>query len=145
MQIELPLQIAVLDPPAGVAFAVQESRSGLLPPTQERDDRLVFAFAVRLGEQIKGEPPNFLGPFAQGPRNARFVYVNSGKRAGQEESTWDRRAKIALGGITWLMIKSAIYVTKGVIECWIEGSLPDGSPVCASVLPVREWQVIARH
>lgn len=74
--------------------------------------------------------PNFLGPFTQGPRGARFVYVNSGTLAGQANTKWTRRAKVPLSGITWAMIKRA----KGaILEARIDGVGRDGGPACGTV------------
>jgi hypothetical protein len=91
-QSELRLRIVVINPPAGVAFAVQRGRSELLPPTQQTPTEISFEFSVRVADPNGGEP-NFLGPFAHGKVAERFVYVNSGRRAGYARSSWDRRAK----------------------------------------------------
>lgn len=40
--------------------------------------------------------PNSLGPFAQGPPAARFVYVDVGTYAGQKNTPWARRMKVPL-------------------------------------------------
>jgi len=136
----LQLRVVVLRPPPDVSFAVQEGRSALLPRTLVDKDRIAFRFAVRVGRRSVGDDPNFLGPFAQGPRGGRFVYVNSGKRAGQAGSRWDRRAKIPLGGITWSLVDAARARPQGLIEARIEGTGRDGGPVCASVKSVA-WKL----
>ena len=138
---ELRLRIVVLQPPPHVSFAVQEGRSTLLPPTVIEEDRIAFLFGVRVGRRAPGNDPNFLGAFMQGPRRGRFVYVNSGKRAGQTDSCWDRRAKIPLGGITWSLVESAMARPRGVLEARIAGTGRDGGPVCGSVGLVGRWKV----
>ena len=140
MNQDLQLRVVVLRPPPGVSFVVQEGRSALLPPTVVEKDRISFRFAVRVGKGAPGDAPNFLGPFAQGPRGGRFVYVNSGKHAGQAGSPWDRRAKIPLGGITWSLVEAAGARPQGLLEARIEGTGRDGGPVCASVKSVA-WKV----
>jgi hypothetical protein len=140
---DLRLRIVVLHPPAGVSFAVQEGRSALLRPTEVKKDHIAFEFGVRLGDPIPGDQPNFLGSFAQGPRGGRFVYVNSGKRAGQNDSCWDRRAKVPLGGLTWPLVKSAQRKRGAVIEARMDGGGRDGGPACGSVALVSAWQVVA--
>jgi hypothetical protein len=43
----------------------------------------------------------------EGPPARRFLYVNSGTSAGQHDSRWSRRAKVALGGITAGQVRRA--------------------------------------
>src|SRR5260221_9130889 len=97
-QSELRLRIVVIHPPPGVAFSVQRGRSELLPPARKTSAELVFDFSVRVADS-NGNEPNFLGPFAQGPVGERFVYVNSGQRAGEAQSCWDRRAEVGAKGL----------------------------------------------
>lgn len=139
-QGELPLRIVVLQPPPGAVFAVQEGRSSLLPPTEVQKGQVAFEFSVRVVDEGPGEAPNFLGPFAQGPRGGRFVYVNSGKRAGQKDTLWDRRAKVPLGGISWSDVKSA-QAKRALVEVRIQGVGRDGGPACGSVPLVGKWRV----
>jgi hypothetical protein len=140
---DLRLRIVVLHPPGDVSFAVQECRSALLRPTEVKKDHIAFEFSVRLGDPIPGGQPNVLGSFAHGPRGGRFVYVNSGKRAGQNDSCWDRRAKVPLGGLTWALVRSAQRKRSAVVEARIEGGGRDGGPACGTVALVGSWRVIA--
>jgi hypothetical protein len=96
---DLSARILVLRPPAGVTFAVQKGKYEFLPPTEIADEYLAFDFTLRVHGDPQCGPPNFRGPFAQGPPAERFVYVNSGTSAGQHDSPWTRRAKIQLDGI----------------------------------------------
>ena len=134
---ELTLRILVRHPPAGVRFQVQRGRSDLVPPLRASSDELCFECRVRVGE--RDGSPNFLGPFAQGPPDARFVYVNSGTLAEQPESCWTRRAKVPLGGITWPMIQAARR-QRACIETDMPGTGADGGPTCASVKGIQ-WRV----
>jgi hypothetical protein len=135
----LPLRITIVDPPEGVRLQMQRDRSELVPPARETKSMLRFDFEVRVGKRPNGDP-NFLGPFAQGPPDARFVYVNSGTIAGQPESCWSRRAKIPLGGITWKQIDEARSAAVP-IETTIPGTGRDGGPTCATVKQVV-WRVM---
>ena len=101
---EVAFRIVVLDPPRGVVFRLQRGRSELMPPTKESANALTFDFTLRVEAGADGQL-RFLGPFTQGPPAKRFVYVNSGKQAGQAESCWDRRAKVSLGGVDASLIK----------------------------------------
>jgi len=139
MDQEVSLRIVVVDPPAGIRFAVQRGKNELLEPRSAKGE-LIFEFPIRVRNDGAEGSPNFLGPYAQGPRDARFVYVNSGTMAGEPASPWTRRAKIPLGGITWAMIGKA--KAGSVIEAKIAGTGRDGGPACATVpLLDRGWKV----
>jgi hypothetical protein len=140
---KLHLRIRVLHPPAGVAFAIQVGKSELLPPELSDADALTFDFIVRLDSR-RGAQPRFLGPAVQGPPIARFIYVNSGTRAGQSTSCWDRRAKVPLHRITWQTIDRARDNPKCRVEARIFGTARDGGPACATVPLLGDgWEVIS--
>jgi hypothetical protein len=124
------LRIIVENPP--VRFAVQRGTDELLEAISASAAQQVFEFSVRARDDGSEGPPNFLGPFAQGPAGGRFVYVNSGIMAGDATVDWQRRAKIPLGGITWSLIRRAAK-SKAVIEVRIGGTARDGGPACATV------------
>ena len=130
---EVRVRIVVVDPPKGVAFAVQRGRVEIVPPAHRTADALTFDFTVRATLTAGRQPPRLLGPFVQGPPAGRFVYITSGVRAGQTDSCWDRRAKVPLGGITSALIEAARAKPGATIEGRIAGRGRDGSPACASV------------
>lgn len=136
--MEVAFRITVLDPPPGVVFRLQRGQSELIPPSQESERSISFDFTLR----VEGGP-RLLGPFAQGPPASRFVYVNSGKRAGQFDSCWDRRAKVPLTGVTASLIDQAAALPGAVIETQIAGTGRDGGPSCATVPLVGGWRVVA--
>ena|SRR6185503_7701090 len=145
MDRELPLRIVVIAPPKGVTFRVQRGKSELVPPFVVSDDFTSFEVSVRVRPGNDGSP-NFLGPCAQGPPNARFIYINSGTLAGDPTSCWTRRAKVHLAGITWELIESALDTTDGIVEVQIAGTGRDGGPACATVpLLGRGWKVVSRE
>jgi hypothetical protein len=144
---EIPLRITVVGPPEGVTFRVQRGRTNwddpeFLAPAQSARDRISFDFAVRVGPRQTGRPPNFLGDFVQGPAGGRFVYVNSGKLAGQADSCWERRAKVPLAAITWQQIETVQSTSDAILEAHIHGTGRDGGPVCASVHLADGWKVM---
>ncbi len=128
---EVSIRITVREPPAGVCFKVQRGKSELLDPRRASAREMVFELPMRVRNDRPDGSPNFLGPFAQGPVDGRFVYVNSGTMAGETVSRWTRRAKIPLAGITWPMIAKAVI--GGFIEAGIAGTARDGGPACATV------------
>ena len=147
-QVELPLRIVLRRPPPGVKFALQKGKANaageadLTPPTHVTSDSMVFDFPVRV-DVSKSEAPRFLGEFVQGPVTGRFVYMNSGRRAGEAGTPWDRRAKISLAGIGADLIRAA-RETAGTLEIEIEGTGTDGGPVCASVKRSSGWRLVAK-
>ena len=138
---DLRLRIVVARPPAGVQFQLQRGTRDLETAARRTRTAITFEFVVRVGTRPDGTP-NFLGPYAQGPPAARFVYVNSGTLAGQPDSCWTRRAKLPLGGITWRMIQDARR-SDGVIEAEIDGTARDGGPACATVPLRTPWRVVS--
>jgi hypothetical protein len=140
MKHEIPIRIKVLSPPAGVTTKVQRGKNELLPPSEVSDEALVFDFDVSV--DLAGETPNFLGKYAQGPKDVRFLYVNSGTSAGQIGSCWSRRAKISLMSITREQI-DAVVAGKGILLAEYNGTGCDGGPTCASVKGI-EWKVVPK-
>lgn len=138
MKHEVPFRIVITDPPAGVAMKVQKGRDELLGCTHAAGSALTFEFSVLA--DLASEAPNFLGPYAQGPKDARFVYVNSGTYAGQEDTCWSRRAKLSLMSISKEMIETVLRSPGSRLETSVNGLGRDGGPVCASVKGL-EWRI----
>lgn len=138
--MEIAFRIIVLEPPPGVLFRLQRGREELIPPSKESAKSIAFDFTLRV-ETGAGGVPRFLGPFAQGPPAKRFVYVNSGKRAGQKDTFWDRRAKVMLGDIDASLIEKALAKPGAVIETQFAGTGRDGGPACATVPLVGGWRI----
>jgi len=149
-QNEIPLRITLHRVPAGVAFALQRGKSGvhgdvqLVQPTRRDFDSLSFDFSVRVEQAKKGARPRFLGEFTQGPPDKRFVYVNSGRSAGQADTLWNRRAKIPLTTISVASIDKVRAKPDTILEIEIEGTGRDGGPVCASLLSSTEWRPVRK-
>ena len=101
---------------------------------------LVFDFPITVEDKGRGAPPNFLGPFAQGPADGRFVYVGVGTYAGQKDTPWSRRMKIPLAGISWPLIRRVLD-GHGRVGVRIPGTGKDGGPNCATVRPLGPWSV----
>ena len=128
----LLIRLLVVDPPAGVTFAVQRGRDELVSPVMASHALIVFQFHVQVAD-ASTQPPRLVGEFTQGPPKARFVYINSGTLAGQAGSCWTRRAKVLLGDITATLIDATHRTSGFVLEATISGTGRDGGPACASV------------
>ena len=137
MKHQIPVRIIVLRPLSGVAMLVQRGKDELLPPSAKSPDQLVFDFELTV--DMTETRPNFLGKYAQGPKDARFVYVNSGTYADQH-SMWGRRAKISLINITGDQIQEVVSKAGTILQTEFEGIGRDGGPTCASVKGI-EWKV----
>jgi Family of unknown function (DUF5990) len=138
---ELPLRVTVVEPPADVVMQVQRGRDELLPPSSRKSNAISFDFSVDV--DLSSGAPNFLGKFAQGPKDSRFVYVNSGTYAGQSGTCWSRRAKISLMNITTEQVRKILKSPKSKLEICIDGTGSDGGPVCGSIRSPREsWKII---
>jgi uncharacterized protein DUF5990 len=80
MERKVTLRIIVERPPGDVDFGVQEGHGSDFKTVQKQrftNEDLRFEFPIRVKEG-KNRWPNFLGPFAQGPANNRFVYLDIG-------------------------------------------------------------------
>lgn len=144
-ETDLPLRITVVNPPAGVVFALQRGKSEIETPAMASGNDLSFDFSVRVGAREDGSP-NFLGPFVQGPRGGRFVYVNSGTSAGQADSGWTRRAKIGLKEIGWDLVDRVLAKPSCFLDAQIAGKAGDGGPACATVrLLAGGWTINDQH
>ena len=142
MDRELPIRVTVIEPPLGVTFAMQRGKDELLPPSKVSAKSQVFDLSIRVSERKADGAPNVLGPYAQGKPDDRFLYLNSGTMAGQENSCWTRRAKIKTGGINWKLIEQTFATPGAVLEVQIEGQAKDGGPCCATVPLVNGgWKV----
>jgi len=80
---------------------------------------------------VTTEGGDFRGPYAQGPRGGRFIYIGIGTSAGQFDSIWTRRLKIPLADL--LPEPGVSYQAR------IPGTGRDGSPTCATTRPIGGW------
>lgn len=129
--MDAKLRIIVRNPLPGVSFAVQLGRAELLEPSVRKASSLTFEVPVKVGENKSGVT-TLSGPVIQGKADEKFVYVNSGKRAGQPSSCWDRRAKVMLSNVDAKMLKK-LRDQGGTLVAEINGMGGDGGPSCARV------------
>jgi hypothetical protein len=142
MEIDLPLRIVLEKPPTGVDFGIQMGKGNdyrtISVQRSTRKD-LVFECSVTVKDNRADGLPNFVGPVSQGPQTDRFVYIDVGTYAGQENTQWSRRIKLPLHGITWEQINEAKDDPKAVLEARIPGMNGKGEPSCGTVRPVGGW------
>ncbi len=139
MPQELKLRIVLQSPPATVDFALQSGKTAkatIVNRQRSTGNDLHFNFSITLAPA--GAPPDFRGPFVQGPKGQRFIYINIGTCAGQFGSPWTRRMKVPLSGITPDMLAG----DEVQLETRVPGTARDGSPTCATVKPFDGWKRI---
>lgn len=141
MKHEIPVRITVVSPVEGVTMKVQRGKDELLPPSDVSAEAVSFDFSVTV--DLTGEP-NFLGKYAQGPKDQRFIYINSGSYAGQKHTCWDRRAKVSLMSVTREQIEEVTANPGARLEAEIFGRSRDGGPMCASVPVLGGWKVVRK-
>ncbi|MFL5740602.1 MAG: DUF5990 family protein [Flavisolibacter sp.] len=138
---KLLLKIILDNPPAGIDFGLQQGKGNdyeIVQKNRSDGKDLIFHFHVDLRKDKEGAV-DFSGPFVQGPRGERFVYVGSGNHAGQRDSVYSRRLKVPLRNFpeesTWFNLESPSLETK------VPGTARDGGPNCATVKPFDGWKL----
>jgi hypothetical protein len=145
MERELTFRIVLEKPPAGVDFALQKGKGSKYEIVQKQRSGigdLRFEFTARVAVGAKDDSPNLLGPFVQGPPDARFVYIGIGRFAGQTGTEWSRRLKVSLSGITAKMLDEAASSSHVAFETHVPGTGKDGGPNCATVKPFAGWKLV---
>jgi hypothetical protein len=139
----LSFEILVERPLPHVSYAMQRGKDELLLPERARDGALRFRFELRRGAPQADGSPRFLGEYAQGPVQDRFVYVCSGRRAGDAATLWDRRAKVKLASVPSAWVERALRAPRPLVRGRIAGVAKDGGPCCATV-PLLDpgWELV---
>jgi hypothetical protein len=133
-RFELQIRIVVEDPVPGLAMALQRGRAAkaeLVPPSSRLVEAVTFDLEVTVDGHLPDGRPRLLGPYVQGPPEARFFYLSVGKYAGQVDSEWGGRVKVPLGGLGWDEIGT--LPSGDHLVARIAGRSPKGGPALASV------------
>jgi Family of unknown function (DUF5990) len=142
MNSDLRLRIILEKPPPGVDFGLQKGKGSNYDTIQKQRSStkdLIFDFLIVI--KPGKAKPDFAGPFVQGPSGARFVYIDIGTYAGQENTVWSRRLKIPLQDITWDTLNQLSDQPLGMLETHIKGTGKDGGPNCGTVKPFNGWKL----
>ena len=76
---EIKMRIVLQAPPTGVLFGLQKGKGNDYETVQKQkfvDQDLLFEFPATL--KVDNGQVDFAGPFVQGPRDGRFIYVDIG-------------------------------------------------------------------
>src|SRR5205085_853275 len=131
--------------PAGVLFGLQKGKGNDYETVQKQkfiDQDLLFEFPATL--KVDNGQVDFAGPFVQGPRDGRFIYVDIGTAAGQIGATWSRRLKIPLTGITIQLATELSKDSQLLLQAQVPGTAKDGTPTCATVKNFTGWKLTSR-
>lgn len=98
-------------------------------PAEARE--VLFTVPLRVQPDSVTGQPNFLGPFAQGRSQERFIYLCWGQRLN---NVWEgfRRAKVHLKHLTWQQVEAALQ-QRQPIEFSFDMTDAKGGPVCGSL------------
>ena len=138
---DLFLRIVLQNPPPGVIYGLQKGKGSNYETIQKQTSNsadLIFEFTVHAKEGKEGNLV-FLGPFAQGNSQDRFIYIDIGTCAGQTDAIWSRRLKIPLFVITKELIEQ--LPDGKALTTKVPGRGKDGSPSCATVKPFDGWKI----
>jgi hypothetical protein len=115
------------------AFGLQDNKGQLHDLLPRSDGKLAVDFDLRVASPIdETQPPLFLGPFAFGTPQDRFVYL-SWQRPGSPG--YVNRVKARLADIDWTMIRAA-QENGGRLEADLSGRKAGGGK-----LPVA-WRLV---
>lgn len=114
---------------AGICIGIQKGKE-VEQIVQLPANSVMLKAELRVGNDESEPAPNFLGPYAQGPKGGRFVFVCWGTMAFGRFMGF-RRAKLPLSGLTWASIAS------GEVNATLRCTDAKGGPVCATVK--QDW------
>jgi hypothetical protein len=135
-QTEIRLRFVIEKPVPDVAYSLQDKKNQPVDAKRSTGAALVFDFPIRIAEG-----PKFYGEQVRSEGSERrFVYIATGKQAGQTESCWSRRMKIDIHTIPEQLIAKAR--DGKVLEAIINGTGSDGTPACASVPLAKAWRSV---
>jgi hypothetical protein len=143
MTDELRLRIVLTDPPAGIDYALQSGSGNKYESIGKQVSgvgNLAFDLSVKL-KTDKDALPDFAGPFVQGSKGERFIYIGIGTYAGNIDSPWGRRLKVPLKDISPAVIANVMAGKALVLETIVPGTDRAGGPTCATVKPFAGWHV----
>ena len=139
MEHQIRLRLVLLRPPANILYGIQKGGGTRYETHQKKlsqGDDLVFEISVELKKDTLGKF-RLSGPFVQGTAGNKFLYIDIGKYAGQQDTEWARRLKIPLRGLA----ESVNGIAGGqIFELLAEGVGRDGGPNCGTLKPYEGWK-----
>ena len=143
MEKEIEVHIVIEDAPPGVDFGLQKGKGNDYETVQlQRSGKgnMNFRCNITLRENSKSTL-DFFGSFVQGPAEQRFLYIDIGTCAGQQNTDVSRRMKIPLYIIDKNTLSALMLSNHPVLEITIAGTGKDGGPTCGTVKATK-WQLV---
>ena len=145
METEITLHIILINPTPGVMYGLQKGSGSIYETVQKQRSTstdLSFQFSITIkGDRAKDTLPKFSGSFVQGPAGGKFIYIDIGQAAGQHGTTWSRRLKVPLTGISWEIVDQTSSNPQAILVTHVPGTAKDGGPNCATVKPFEGWKL----
>ena len=129
-RIDLTLRIVLADLPPGVVFSKQDAKNRPVDPARAEGD-IAFDIPISLTPTPNGLRPG--GGFVRNDSRGRFVYIASGRAAGDCQTEWQRRIKVYLTDLPPDLAGGE------TLEVTIAGRAKDGGPACATVPLLTSW------
>ncbi|MEJ0007954.1 MAG: DUF5990 family protein [Steroidobacteraceae bacterium] len=143
-ELEVTIEIRCTHPPAADGAAGEVLHLGIQQGTQVTDPTpvnrktLIFRALLRARLHTDGSA-NFLGPFAQGPRAERFIYLKWVAMKEGAVVAYPGRIKLHLSHLPWSRIEAAASARKPIMVT-LALTNAKGKPVYASVREgVAQW------
>ena len=123
----------------GVRLGIQQGKD-VVKDVPADAENVTFDLSLRVQRNAENGKPNFLGPFAQGNVNERFIYLCWGQR---RDGDWDRfrRAKVHLRHLEWESVEKALEASRPMVAV-IDMTDDKGGPLSGSVREDKiEWKI----
>ena len=135
-------RIILEQPVAGITYGLQ-SGSGhsyeILQKQVAKSDELVFEFELPV-KRSKDGSLIFYGPIVQGTPVRRFIYLDIGSYAGQENAPVNGRLKVPLPNLPGDIIRA--IENGGSFATKIPGTkAKNGSPMMGTIKPFAGWKL----
>jgi len=120
----------------GVRLGVQQGREEVVGDVSADRDEATFAVPVFVKQSRPsdrpGEDPDFSGPYVQGRRGERFLYLCWGER--RDGAAWDGfgRAKLSLKGLGQGLLDTVLR-TQEQVEVVLDMTDKAGRPICGTI------------
>lgn len=137
----LVFSIIIEKPVAGTFYGIQKGTGNRYETLQKQladSDDLLFAVSLPVKRDKEGRPALY-GPIIQGPLTGRFLYLDMGRYAGQENAPVSGRMKVPLPGITEDIVREA---TNGSVLLTRILGTKNGRPTTGLIKPFDGWKVV---
>jgi hypothetical protein len=142
-ELEFTIEIACVQLPGAGSNSLHLGiqRDKLIIQAASADSRrIVFKPNIRARRNADGSV-NFLGPFAQGPKSERFIYLNWVTTNGKVLTSQVGRIKLHLSHIKWPVVEKAAEANRP-IRVKLALTNAKGKPVMASIRQgAAEWEL----